>query len=75
MGQYTVEDIKALGVKALSKRMVGYTAKIPGTKASKAHMRKVILAMVRQIEIETKCEGHLGDVPCVFGTLTTQRYR
>ena len=40
---YTAEDIQRLGVSALSKRMVGYTAKIPGTKASKLHMRKVVL--------------------------------
>ena len=37
--------------------------------------------MVRQIEIETRTAGvgkesggSLGDVPCLFGTLTTQRY-
>ena len=31
--------------------------------------------MVRQIEIETHREPHyLGDVPCLFGTLTSQRY-
>ena len=81
---YTAADLQKLNVKTLSRRMVGYTAKIPGTKASKAHMRKVVLAMVRQIEIETRDLGHngaepggqqhLGDVPCLFGTLTSQRY-
>ena len=31
--------------------------------------------MVRQIEIDTRVEPHyLGDVPCLFGTLTSQRY-
>ncbi len=34
--------------------------------------------MVRQIEIETRVgngpESSLGDVPCLFGTLTSQRY-
>ena len=30
--------------------------------------------MVRQIEIETRAPGYLGDVPCLFGTLTSQRY-
>jgi hypothetical protein len=39
--------------------------------------------MVRQIEIETRPEGRksecstaqkMGDVPCLFGTLTSQRY-
>ena len=39
-----------------------------------------MLAMVRQIEIETRrvdsrsSMASLGDVPCLFGTLTTQRY-
>ena len=50
---YTVEDLRAMGVKSLSKNMVGYTAGIPGTRASKAQLRRLILAMVRQIEIET----------------------
>ena len=81
---YTVEDLSNMSVKALAKQMVGYTTNIPGTKASKARLRKVILAMVRQIEIETRrgdaattgADGacSLGDVPCLFGTLTSQRY-
>ena len=54
--------------------MVGYTDKIPGTRASKVRLRKIILAMVRQIEIETRREGYLGDVPSLFGTLTSKRY-
>jgi len=57
---------------------VGYTAKIPGTRASKAQLRKLILAMVRQIEIETRNDtagsATMGDIPCLFGTLTSQRY-
>ena len=77
---YTHEDLKRMGVKGLAKKMVGYTAGIPGTKASKARLRRIVLAMVRQIEIETRREGgadgsaSLGDVPCLFGTLTSQRY-
>ena len=80
---YTVEDLTKMSVKSLSKQMVGYTSNIPGTKASKARLRRLILAMVRQIEIETRTvtasqdapgEGSLGDVPCLFGTLTSQRY-
>ena len=43
-----------MSVKGLAKQMVGYTASIPGTRASKAHIRKLILAMVRQIEVETR---------------------
>ncbi len=40
------------------------------------HLRKLILAMVRQIQIETRVENvSLGDVPSLFGTLTTQRYQ
>ena len=58
--------------------MVRYTENIPGTKASKSRLRKLVMAMVRQIEIETRREGvgesSLGDVPCLFGTLTSQRY-
>ena len=75
---YTVEDLKGMSV-------VGYTAQIPGTKASKARIRRLILAMVLQIEIETRrpetvAAGagggtYLGDVPCLFGTLTSQRYQ
>ena len=64
-----------MSVPMLSKKMVGYTQNIPGTRASKTRLRKIILAMVRQIEIETHREPHnLGDVPCLFGTLTSQRY-
>ena len=77
---YTVEDLSTMNVHTLSKQMVGYIANLPGTKASKAKLRKLILAMVRQIEIETRTAGvgeesggSLGDVPCLFGTLTTQR--
>ena len=65
---------------SLAKNMVGYTAKIPGTRASKAQLRRVILTMVKQIEIETasaegmeKGDAAPGDVPSLFGTLTTQR--
>ncbi len=78
---YTLDDLRGMSVKALAKNMVGYTAKIPGTRASKAQLRRVILTMVRQIEIETasvdggeKVERKPGDVPSLFGTLTTQRY-
>jgi hypothetical protein len=79
---YTVEDLSKMNVRTLAKQMVGYTANIPGTKASKAKLRKLILAMVRQIEVETRgvhsdaeaVDSSLGDVPCLFGTLTTQRY-
>ena len=74
---YTVEDLKGMSVPLLAKQMVGYTAQIPGTRASKARLRRVILAMVKQIEIETRRRdgNYLGDVPCLFGTLTSQRYR
>ena len=75
---YTAEDLKGMGVRGLAKQMVGYTAQIPGTKASKARLRRLILAMVQQIEIETRRDDEerrsLGDVPCLFGTLTSQRY-
>ena len=36
--------------------MVGYTAQIPGTKAGKARLRRLVLALVQQIEIETRRE-------------------
>ena len=76
---YTAEDLKNMGVRGLAKQLVGYTSKIPGTRASKAQLRKLILAMVRQIEIETRTttpgSASLGDVPCLFGTLTSQRYQ
>ena len=72
---YTAEDVKKMSVPMLSKKMVGYTQNIPGTRASKTRLRKIILAMVRQIEIETHREPHcLGDALCLFGTLTSQRY-
>ena len=78
---YTLDALRNMSVKALAKNMVGYTAKIPGTQASKAQLRRIIFAMVRQIEIETaSMEGaqernkKAGDVPSLFGTLTTQRY-
>ena len=78
---YTLDTLRNMSVKALAKNMVGYTAKIPGTQASKSQLRRIIFAMVRQIEIETaSMEGGQeriktpGDVPSLFGTLTTQRY-
>ena len=90
---YTLDDIRGMSVKMLAKNMVGYTANIPGTRASKAQLRRVIMTMVKQIEIETTqvkgvdgtARGPLptaslmttmvpGDVPSLFGTLTTQRY-
>ena len=40
-----------MGPKQLASKMVGYAAKIPGTRASKARMRKVVLAMVKQIAL------------------------
>ena len=72
----TVEDLAQMNVKHLAKQMVGYTTGIPGSKASKNKLRRLILAMVRQIEIETRRPGvsPLGDIPCLFGTLTSQRY-
>ena len=75
---YTAQELKTMSVSALAKQMVGYTANIPGTKASKARIRKLILAMVKQIEIETRSgngDHAQGDVPCLFGTLTSQRYQ
>ncbi len=78
---YTVEELSKMSVPFLAKQMVGYTANIPGTKASKSRLRRLILAMVSQIEIETRRDDRdqstmasLGDVACLFGTLTTQRY-
>ena len=84
---YTAEDLKSMGVTNLAKQMGSYTQDIPGTKASKSKLRRLLLAMVRQIEIETRVEvphgadaadksanAQLGDVPCLFGTLASQRY-
>ena len=82
---YTVEDLSNMSVPALAKQMVGYTSSIPGTKASKARLRRLMLAMVRQLEMETRHDEavasgtgssiHLGDVPCLSGTLTSERYQ
>ena len=71
---YTADDIKKMSVHNLSQKLVGYTQHILGTRASKSRLRRIILAMVLQIEIETYKEPDLGDVPCLFGTLTSQRY-
>ncbi len=71
----TAQDLKTMSMPMLAKRMVGYTAQIPGTSASKARVRRVMLAMVRQMEIETGGGArYAGDIPCIFGTLTSQRY-
>ena len=43
---YTFEDLQKMNIRTLSRQMVGYTANIPGTKASKAHLRRLILTMV-----------------------------
>ena len=50
---YTVSEIRTMGPQQLAERMGSYTDAIPGTKASNAKLRMLILAMVRQIEIET----------------------
>ena len=73
---FTAEKMRELGVKGLAENMVGYTKNIPGTKANKKRLRCLILTMVRQIEIETRDErvAASGDIPCLFGTLTTERY-
>ena len=72
---YTVDELKAMSAGNLAKKMVGYTQNIAGTRGSKSKIRRIILDMVRQIEIETRsANGSLGDVPCLFGTLTSQRY-
>jgi hypothetical protein len=81
---FTAEDLSQMSIPYLAKQMVGYTANIPGTKAGKAKLRRLILAMVKQLEIETRTGDvesgaagdavGLGDVPCLFGTLTSQRY-
>ena len=90
---YTMDDLSSMSVKTLAKNMIGYTANIPGTRASKAQLRREILTMVKQIEIETasgigaslgarsksaeKKQADVsmaGDVPSLFGTLTSQRY-
>jgi hypothetical protein len=61
---YTVDDLRKMSVASLAKQMTGYTANVPGTKASKARLRRVILAMVRQIEIETRsCDPSPDQVP------------
>ena len=44
---YTMDDLRGMNVKTLAKNMVGYTASIPGTRASKAQLRRAILTMVR----------------------------
>ena len=54
---YTVDDLKNMGVTNLAKQMGNYTQDIPGTKASKSKLRRLLLAMVHQIEIETRVEG------------------
>ena len=70
--------MQQMSVPALARKLTTYTEKIPGTRASKSRLRGYIFAMVRQIEIETRFRGggeaDLGDVPCIFGTLTSQRY-
>ena len=73
---FTAQDIHKMGVKNLARNLVGYTADIPGTKASKAKLRRLILAMVQQIEIETSdpAQDAKGDISCLFSTLTSQRY-
>ena len=84
---YTVDDLKSMGVSNLAKKMGRYTADIPGTKASKAKLRRLLLSMVRQLEIETRYnpdedtsdgksarDVRMGDVPCLLGTLASQRY-
>ena len=78
---YTVEALRHMSIKSLAQNMVGYTANIAGTQAIKSKLRRQILTMVKQIEIETTSEAGAakgpaaaGDVPSLFGTLTTQRY-
>jgi len=71
---YTTEDIRKMGVTNLSKKLVGYTSRIPGSRGSKSRLRRIIFAMGRQLEIETRTEFHRGDIFGLFGTLTSNRY-
>ena len=77
---FTADDLKDMSVHQLSKQMTGYTQGISGSRASKSKLRRLILSMVQQIEIETRrydspvLRDASGDIPCLFGTLTSQRY-
>ena len=55
-GGYTAEDRKSMRVTNLAKQIGSYTQDIPGTKANKSKLRRLLLAMVLQIEIETRVE-------------------
>ena len=73
---FTAQDIRNKGVKSLARNLVGYTADIPGTTARKETLRRLILAMVHQIEIET-CDpgqGTIVDIPFMICTMTSQLY-
>ena len=80
---WTRDDLLRMDVKSLAHKMTGYTVKIPGTKASKSRLRRILLSMVRQLEVEStppdagaNAVGEkFGDIPCVFGTLASQRYQ
>ena len=50
---YTAEALRKMGVRALAEKLTGYTTRIPGTKASKKRLRRLILSMVHQIDVET----------------------
>ena len=66
---YTADDLKRMGPAKLAKKMGSYTAKIPGTKANKNYLRRLLLAMVRQIEIETR-DTHGGGGGCTTADAT-----
>ena len=64
---YAAEDLKGMGVRGLAKQMVGYTAQIPGTKVGKARLRRLVLALVQQIEpvsikqtVQPKCFSQMA---------------
>ena len=50
-------DLRGMKLKNLAKQMIGHTAGVPGSKASKNKLRRSILSMVWQIEIETGRRG------------------
>ena len=70
------DNPKATGcTAAIIKKIDGYTQNIPGTRGSKIRLREIIVAMVRQMKIEThRPPDCLGDMPSLFGTLTSQWY-
>ena len=73
-----LSDIAKADKQSLVRKMIAYTAEIPGTLGESAQARQRLETMVDQIERETPRRGDnegVGRIPALFTTLTAPVYK